>query len=57
MDDEFEFYHYYDLSDCSDISFPYPEEIYLSSWDRVMATNDDWIDTWEFMQSIKEVRP
>jgi len=61
MDDQLDPGYYYGdgIEDWVSTHFPYlePEELCLSSWDRVLATNDDWIDTWEYIQSIKGVRP
>jgi hypothetical protein len=35
------------------IDSPYPEEVSLTSWDGVIATSDDWIETWEYIRGIK----
>ncbi len=57
MDDQLDSYYYYDGLEEASISFPYPEEIYTPlvypSWDGEMATSDDWIETWEFIKSLK----
>lgn len=51
----FDSYYYDDgMEDTTNVSFPYPEEMIVSwsSWDGLEASNDDWIETWEFIQKL-----